>query len=281
MPPINLLRKDSLKSPSHKGRLNEFTSVPRNFHNNYSSRVTSERETWFIKLSKRFVIRREFIVSLMAASDGCEHMWKVFWRFSSVNGHRRHSKHNFFVFPQSAEQFIESSACCANFASELEIDYCGFVLRSLFPLNHDFLHRSKASRTIIEWKRRNFFLIAIETDSIIWLVIAKMTGHWVLHEIQFQIGFLSRRASKNMYNLLMQDSLFQRPVTSACSLGENAHSIFIALTESARFAITTNKHNWARPFCLMIRKVHQFECRFLFLSNCANLIAINQPFTAN
>lgn len=78
MPPIKLLRKDSLKSPSHKGRLNEFTSVPRNFHNNYSSRVTSERETWFIKLSKRFVIRREFIVSLMAASDGCEHMWKVF-----------------------------------------------------------------------------------------------------------------------------------------------------------------------------------------------------------
>lgn len=83
--PLVNLRGESRKSHRHKGRLNEFTSAPRISIDNNSSRLKNERKTWFIKLSKRFVVRREFIVSLMAASDGCKHIWKV---FSAIFDHK-------------------------------------------------------------------------------------------------------------------------------------------------------------------------------------------------
>lgn len=132
-----------------------------------------------------------------------------FRRFSAINGHRRHSTRNFFVFPPSNEQFIESSACCANFASGLEIDYCGFALRSLFPLTHDFFSSIKASRTIIEWQRRNFFRRAIETDSIMWPSSRRWRGTEWCMEFNLRNGFfIARRREEHEHVQLINSRFF-------------------------------------------------------------------------
>lgn len=137
----------------------------------------------------------------MAASDGCKHIWKV---FSAVFGHKWSSptfQAKLLCVPAVRRKFSMLCQFCKRTR-----DWLLWICVAISVSAQSWLFSS--IKSLKNDNRVEFLSHRHKTDSIIWLVIPKMTGRWVLHEIQFQSWFLSRRGNMNMCNLLIQDSLF-------------------------------------------------------------------------